>query len=361
MTLKRLSVKDATQVTPLRNKMSGIVMERANGDMFTATSSPFAIHKSTDGGATWVQKFSEAHPNRNARLNYEDSRGYLFFGTALTNNAATIARSIDGGETFATVLTLESDSAWYMIERNNGDLYLNEYNSSNTTMFAYNIWKSTNGGASWTKFYTHPPGPDPSNLTNRTIRHFHMLWRDASDQMYLSMAHGLEAGAYLLNDDGTLGENIGDYATTGGASKGGGLTAFAEADNGDIFVTPDNYPSCVYKYQPGSPTLDGKLVNVHDVASRYGTSRESFILGMSKGRYGVLYALGNGTSANRTFLLVSGDDGATWKYVAYTSEGNRPTFVSVSRSSIPRIHIDQGINRPFVTLPDYTKQQAMKL
>lgn len=361
MSMKRLSVAGSAEVVPLKNKMSGIVMERWNGQMLVATSSPMQIHKSTDNGVTWVQKHAEAHPNRNARLNFEDSRGFVFYGTALTNNDATLLRSIDDGETWQTVLTFESDSAWYMIERDNGDLYVNEYNSSNTTKFAYNIWKSVDGGATWSKFYTHPPGPDPSNLTNRTMRHFHMLWRDADDQMYVSMAHGLETGAYLLNDNGTLGANIGDYPTGDGASKGGGLTAFAQADNGDIFLTPDNYPSCVYKYNPNASDTEDKLINVHDVASRYGTDRESFILGMSKGRYGVLYAIGNGTISNRPFMLVSGDDGATWLYVAFTQEVVRPTFVSVSQSSRPLIHIDQGINRPFITLPDYTKPQAMKL
>lgn len=361
MSMTRLPVDGSTEVTPLKSKMSGIVMERWNNQMLVATSSPMTIHKSTDGGATWVQKHSEAHPNRNARLNFEDSRGYVFFGTALTNNDATLLRSIDDGETFHTVLTFESDSAWYMIERDNGDLYVNEYNSSNTAKFAYNVWKSTNGGANWTKFYTHPPGPDPSNLTNRTMRHFHMLWRDADDQMYISMAHGLEAGAYLLNDDGTLGANIGDYPTGDGASKGGGLTAFAQADNGDVLLTPDNYPSCVYRYNPNATDINDKLMNVHDVASRYGSDRESFILGMSKGRYGVLYAIGNGTISNRPFILISGDDGATWRYVTFTQEVIRPTFVSVSQSQTPRIHIDAGINRPFFTLPDYTKQQAMNL
>lgn len=336
-------------------------MERANGDMLTATSSPMAIHKSTDSGVTWVQKFSEAHPNRNARLNFEDSRGYLFYGTALTNNDATIVRSTDGGETFQTVLTCESDSAWYMIERDNGDLYLNEYNSSNTAKFAYNIWKSTDDGANWTKFYTHPPGADPSTELTRTIRHFHMLWRDSDDQMYLSMAHGMDCGAYKLNDDGTLGDNIGDYSTNDGLSKGGGVTGAVEADDGTMFLTPDNYPSCVYKYQPDATSADEKLLNVHDVRTLYGSDRESFMLGMSKGRYGVLYALGNGTSTHIPFLLISGDDGATWKFVTFTTEIVRPTFVSVSRSSVPRIHIDQGINRPFITLPDYTKQQVIRL
>lgn len=362
MTLTRLSVAGTIEVTPRKSNMSGIAMERANGDMFVATSSPFAIHKSTDGGATWVQKFSEAHPNRNARLNFEDSRGYLYFGTALTSNTATINRSTDGGETWSIVLTCESDSAWYMIERSNGDLYLNEYNSSNTDKFAYNIWKSTDGGATWTKFYTHPPGPDPQTLTNRTMRHYHMLWRDSlTDKMYVSMAHGLDAGSYFLNDNGTLGANIGDYPTGDGAAKGGGLTGFAQADNGTMFLTPDNYPSCVYKYVPTADTVEGKLVNVYDIRSQFGSDRESFMLGMSKGRYGVLYAIGNGTAANRPFLLASGDDGVTWKYISFTQEVLRPTFVSVSRSSTPRIHIDMGINKPFITLPDYTKQQVMQM
>lgn len=357
--ITRLPVSSA-EVIPARNKMTGIAVERANGNMLAATSSPMTIHKSTDGGTTWVLKHTEAHPNRNARLNFEASNGNIFFGTALTNNDATLLRSIDAGETFQTVLTFESDSAWYMIERDNGDLYVNEYNSSNTLKFAYNIWKSTNGGANWTKFYTHPPGPDPSNLTNRTMRHFHMLWRDDADQMYVSMAHGLDAGSYKLNDDGTLGDNIGDFSFGDGASKGGGLTGFAQADNGDMFMTPDNYPSCVYKYVP-SATLTDKIVNVYDIESQFGDDRESFMLGMSKGRYGVLYAIANGTIANKPFLLASGDDGATWKYITFTQEGVRPTFVSISQSTRPLIHIDQGINKPFLTLPDYTKEQIKTL
>lgn len=359
MTVTRYPTLGYVSPTVLRNKMTGIVMERWNNQMIAATSSPFTIQKSTDGGETWVEKHSEAHPNRNARLNFEDSRGYLFLGTALTSNNATILRSIDDGETWETVLTCDSDSAWYMIERDNGDLYLNEYNSSNTVKFAYNVWKSDDDGATWTKFYTHPPGPDPSNLTNRTMRHFHMLCRDSDDQMYITLGHGLDAGAYKLNDNGTLGDNIGDYPTGDGASKGGGLTGFAQADNGDMFFTPDNYPSCIYKYVPGATDIDDKLVNVYDIEEQFGSDRNSFMLGMSKGRYGVLYAVGNGTIANRPFLLMSGDDGVTWVYVNFTDEKVRPTFISISQSSTPRIHIDQGINRPFVTLPDYTKAQVL--
>lgn len=361
MAITRMPASGYADVTPLKNAQSGIVIERSNGSMFTATSSPMVIKKSTDGGLNWVTKHTEAHPNRNARLNFEDSRGYLFYGTALTNNNGTIVRSIDDGENWTTVLTVESDSAWYMIERNNGDLYLNEYNSSNTDKFAYNVWKSVDGGANWTKFYTHPPGPDPTNETNRTIRHFHMICRDTDDQMYLSMAHGLDCGAYKLNNNGTLGENIGDYSFGDGLSKGGGLTGFVQADNGDRFFTPDNYPSCIYKYNPSETIVERKIQDVYSVRTRFGTDRESFMLGMSKGRYGVLYAIANGTAAHKPFLLMSPDDGATWGFVNFTSEIVRPTFVSVGRGTTPRIHIDQGINKPFITLPDYTKSQARVL
>jgi hypothetical protein len=340
---------------------TGIVMERANGDILTATSSPMTILKSTDGGLTWTQKFSETHPNRNARLNFESSVGDLFYGSALTDNNAKIYRSADGGETWTTVLTCDSDSAWYMIERNNGDLYLNEYNSSNTTHFAYNIWKSTDRGVTWNKFYTHPPGNDPQNINDRTMRHFHCLARDANDQMYLSMAHGLQVGTYLLNNNGTLGANIGDYYTGNASSKGGGLTSFVLADDGSVFFGPDNYPSGIYKYHPELSDQDQKLELVYDVKTILGAGRESFILGMSKGRYGVLYALGNGTTANQPFLLMSPDNGVSWVHVKINSEVTRPTFASVSRSSKPRVYIDQGINKPFLIIPDYDKSQLKAL
>lgn len=359
-TLPRLPVRGVATITPMRGNMNGIVMERANGDMFVATSSPFQIHKSTDGGATWTQKYAQAHPNRNARLNFEDSQGNLYFGCALTDNAAFIQRSTDGGETWSTAVTVESDSAWYMIERNNGDLYLNEYNSSNTTHFAYNIWKSTDHGANWAKFYTHPPGPDPSNISNRTIRHFHGLYRDTDDQMYLSMAHGLDVGCYKLNDNGTLGENIGDYYVGNSASLGGGLTSYVQADNGDRLFGVDNDPPVIYKYLPNEPVLQNKLVTVYSIRNTLGSGRESFLLGMNKGRYGVLYAIANGNTTTRPFLLASPDDGVSWVYVDFTNEIVRPTFISVSRSSTPRIFLDQGINKPFLILPDFTKAQLTR-
>lgn len=360
-TLPRLPVSNTGELPVRRGNISGIVMERTNGDMLVAKSSPFQIHKSTDGGVTWVQKYAHAHPNRNARLNFEDSRGYLYYGSALTDNNAFIVRSTDGGETWNTVVTPDSDSAWYMIERDNGDLYFNEYNSSNTTHFAYNVWKSTDGGANWSKFYTHPPGADPSDIANRTIRHFHMLCRDSNDQMYLSMAHGTEVGCYKLNDDGTLGENIGDYYLGNSASLGGGLTSFIQADDGSIFFGPDNYPSAIYKYHPERPLVTEKLELIYNIRTVLGTARESFLLGMSKGRYGVLYALANGTAAIRPFMLASADDGATWSYLAFTTEVVRPTFISVSRSTTPRLYIDQGINKPYLVAQDYTKEQLAQL
>lgn len=359
--LPRLSTTASVDITPQRGNMNGIVMERSNGDLLIATSSPFQIWKSTDGGLNWTQKYAHAHPNRNARLNFEDSQGNLFFGSALTDNNAFIVRSNDGGENWTTVVTADSDSAWYMIEKTNGDLYFNEYNSSNTDKFAYSVWKSTDRGVNWSKFYTHPPGPDPSDINNRTIRHFHMLCRDSNDQMYISMAHGLDVGTYKLNDNGTLGVNIGDYYIGSSSSKGGGLTSFVQADNGSMFFGPDNYPSCVYKYYPNAATDAQKLESVYNIREVLGTTRESFLLGMSKGRYGVLYALGNGTASQKPFLLLSPDDGENWKYISFTTEIVRPTFVSISRSTVPRIYIDQGLTKPYLSIPDYTKQQVIKL
>lgn len=349
--ITRLPLGKYLTVTPKYGNKQGIVQQLADGTLFIATSSPFVIHKSTDDGATWTAKHTEAHPNRNARLNFVTSGGVIFFGTALTNSTSFLMRSGDGGETWTNVLDVESDSMWAMIERDNGDLYLNEYNSSNTLRFAYNVWKSTDAGVNWTKFYTHPPGPDPSDINNRTIRHLHIIARDSNDIMYLTMAHGTDVGTYILNDNGTLGTKLDDETT-------GGATAFVEADDGSIFWGTDNFPCSIYKTKVSGDGLE-ETMNMQTI---FGDDRSTFCLGMSKGRYGVLYALTNGANPDKIpFLFASPDDGASWIMVPFARTFSRPTFVNVGRASNPQIFIDQATNDNYVVLPDFTREQLRYL
>jgi hypothetical protein len=349
--ITRLPIGQYAYFPPKYGNKEGIVLEISEGVLLCATSSPFVIFKSSDNGATWTAKHTEAHPNRNARLNFITSGGTIFYGTALTNSTSFLMRSDDDGETWTNVLTVDSDSMWYMIERDNGDLYLNEYNSSNTLKFAYRVMKSTDDGVNWAEFYAHQPGPDPSDGNNRTIRHLHMIARDSDDTMYLTMAHGTDVGTYVLNDDGTLGTML-DGETTGGA------TAFVQADNGDIFWGTDNFPCSIYKTNDDGDGLE-EVINMQTV---FGDDRSTFCLGMSKGRFGVLYALTNGANPDKIpYLFASPDDGVTWVLMPIARGLSRPTFVNIGLGTTPRIYIDQATDDEYIILPDFTKEQLLYL
>lgn len=138
------------------------------------------IYKSTDKGKTFIPIYTIPTQSKSWNINgfytgnevfivYVDSRDYVFVSAIATNR---LYRSIDSGKTFAQVLNLkrvlwESDGSFIrMTEDQHGHLYAAEYgdNSRNGKGESLaRLWKSTNGGATW------------SNIKSWDARHLHSV------------------------------------------------------------------------------------------------------------------------------------------------------------------------------------------
>lgn len=116
----------------------------ATGDFDASHVNSIGIFKSTNGGTSWTQKLS-FNLNNNIKI------GHLYvdpdFGTNSTIWATTtndIYKSTDAGETWASAF-------------NSNDEQYNDFIKVGTDYFVSGFWgtlfKSTNGGAAWTKVY----------------------------------------------------------------------------------------------------------------------------------------------------------------------------------------------------------------
>jgi hypothetical protein len=200
----------------LTGNIEAAVLELDNGDLIAAGINSATIRKSTDGGTNWVTKHTYADGDYICRTIFQDSRGYLFVGVTKDNPTTPppILRSIDSGETWTEVAYSESDAWWNWAEDSSGNLYVSEYSVEGGGVGAYeglNVWKSVNGGANWTKFYSHPPS---TGGTTDGVRHIHLFAVDSSDTMYISFGDtplytgNSVAKTYILNSNGTLGDEL---------------------------------------------------------------------------------------------------------------------------------------------------------
>jgi hypothetical protein len=296
------------------------------------------------------------------RLNFLDSRGYIYFGTesGSGNVVASIVRSVDNGLTFTKVLTVESSAPWYMIEDDNGDLLLNEYSTGSQNSlekYAYHVWKSTDDGENWTKFYSHPPQSTPG--AKDSIRHIHLLARDSEGTKYISFGEtgwGTDGGStFVLNDNGTLGQLI--------TTIGNGMTAGGEAENGDFFFATDGIPNGVYLLNKQTNTVE-KKVDLTDLA---GIDKGSDVFDFALGKHGVLYGLlhgAGGVDMVPPSLIASADNGMTWiqlKFLANMDNNSAGIHLTLNKNyQNSRLYISLSV-APYISIPDYTKAQLKSL
>lgn len=357
-------MKLQVSTTETQGNLKGIVLELDNGHLLCGGLSGFAgIRKSTDGGATWVDKYSYTNGSMTTRMHFIASNGNIFFGGSRSVDYAPMIRSTDNGETFQVVMTAESSALWFMVEASNGDLYASEYSSGNQDEeehYGYNVWKSTDDGATWSIFYTAPKQSSPG--ADDGIRHLHILAIDSDDQLYLSFGdrtggYAGSGGTYKLNPDGTLGTEI--FPTQ--HPFGNGNTGFVEADNGSLyFGSDDTNPTNIFRYDRDTDVISV----VANITEDWGAEYEWAILDMCKGHDGVLYALTNGrVSLNRPPALVaSADDGSTWVLVRFTEEIITSTHISCNTvSGNKKIYMDKGTSDNFVSLTDYSRQELKDL
>lgn len=123
------------------------------GRIFVNTNGPDNdIYRSTDNGITWTKVLDGMNSGGNRGwLLYVDSRDYVYATLWKTGSYFTLYRSIDHGDTWSVIMD-NIVSHWQMDEAPNGDLYWNNYNNLN-----WSIWRSTDRGASFSLFY-YPSG-----------------------------------------------------------------------------------------------------------------------------------------------------------------------------------------------------------
>ena len=159
------NIQNATAYTSALSFLDGVYFWNANvgfsyGDPKTASAVDFECYRTIDGGTTWAP-LDAALPNITAGdFGYNGSRNIVVAGNTLwfTTAKGKIYRTTDQGVTwtklsspipdFGALDTTTSTGNLYMSDNNNG-IIVATLNATAATP-TYNIYKTTNGGTSWT-------------------------------------------------------------------------------------------------------------------------------------------------------------------------------------------------------------------
>ncbi len=266
------------------------------------------IRVSADGGLTWTTKYTFAVGTGLVRCVFVAQNGYIY---ASRDQSQIVVRSTDGGENWATCLTLSSSysTVWVtgMTEEVDGTLYCGEYSGGDSSPFtscAY-IYKSVNHGNSWTTVWNNPDN----------VRHIHIVQVDPyTGKLYASQDSGTGVGKLIRSDDHganwiTLGEGSALWMPTS-IAFGDGFRLFGnEPVSGASKITKTtNDTAFTDAYVP--PATD-------DNAYWMGGCRRSDGL--------IIFGSWTQTDNEKATVVISWDDGVTWHIVEEmtTGAGNR--------------------------------------
>lgn len=339
-----------------RGNKNGIVLELNDGTLLNGGYDNFNINRSTDKGQTWITRHTAGG---RALMKFIDSHGYVYFGSNRLGGAGAkgeVIRSTDNGITWSLVLTVDSGATWRMFEDPSGYVYVSEYSAGagdSTELYAYNIWRSTDQGASFSKWHQHATQSTPG--ARDEMRHIHCAYIDSTGQRYVSYGdypgYGGDAGKnYMLNADGSRGTYMGLF--------GNGAISFVEADNGALILGGDLSPNAMYSYDRTTSTNTTTVV----LSTAFGTRHNSPIYDLAKGKFGVIYGRvnveGQGTSGG---LIASPDDGTSWHLLDVQNTWGSGIDLSINRNrSQPRLYVSNAGNA-YTSFPDLTRQELVSL
>lgn len=335
---------------PKNNK----IMQADSGTMISCSYASFDVARSTDNGYTWASVYTDTDAGQGLML-FEDSNHNLYVGTHKAGQQGYVIRSTDDGLTWTSVLTVDSSSTWRMAEDSSGNLYVSEYSSGGqdaNELYAYHVWRSTNGGTTWAKWLSYDEQSTPG--AKDAIRHIHLFAIDSTDQRYVTAGDitqftGDQVGKmYQVNADGTFGTEVGEFAN--------GAIAFCEADDGRIYLGTDLAVSGshhIYRYDRASNTYESAF----DTATEHTILYSSFMYDIVKGKDGVLYAQNNTEGNKRGAIYASADDGTTWHLLDIQGYWGAGVHLYLNRN-VPnsRLLIGQA-SLNCRSLPDFTRRE----
>lgn len=350
--------KDVTPYSIAGNR-GGLVFQLNDGSLICLGDSAGGtrgIRKSTDNGQNWTLKQAYTSNSFTSRLHFIDSRGNIFAGNIADLLHGVIYRSTDNGETWSVVCTSEGSGWWRMCEDPSGNLYASEYSQGNrdaNELYAYNIWKSSDGGANWTKFYTAPQQSLPGALDG--IRHIHHVSCDRQGNLFMGMGDPTFAipatYAYRLNNDGTLGTLM--------STDANGYISFAQDSTGKRYFGGDQTPEKVYTYDINTSTQSVLLQLSTYYSSYFSTGVFDIVVGADD----VVYAVTNGLGGVKPSVVVaSADQGATWTLLKYNNDLVGAAFLTFNRNAPnPRLYIgrSESASAVFMSIPDFKKGEIL--
>lgn len=331
------------------------ILQADSGTLISCSYASFDVARSTNNGQTWTSTYTDTNAGQGLMM-FEDSNHNLYVGTHKAGQQGYVIRSTDDGQNWTSVLTVDSSSTWRMAEDSSGNLYVSEYSSGGQDadeLYAYHVWRSTNGGTTWAKWLSYPPQSTPG--AKDSIRHIHGFFIDSSGQRYATAGDvaqftGDYVGTmYQINANGTFGTAVGTFAN--------GPIAFCEAADGRIYLGSDLGVSGshhIYRYTRATNTYESAL----DPKTAYAGVYSSFMYDIVRGKDGVLYGQINGGENNsRGGIYASADDGTTWHLLDIQGYWGAGVHLYLNRNVAgSRLLISQASNN-YRSIPDFTRAQ----
>ena len=312
------------------------LLESSEGTLYAATTPNGDVFKSTNGGVSWINTGDLAGVSTITSL-IESSDGILYAGT--TSNGAVFS-STDGGIIWTnTGDLLDADHVWSLLEDSDGNLYAGTYMNGD-------VFKSINGGITWTNTGNLEYG---GSEVDRVVA----LLQSSDGTLYAgTYAYNTPAGdgdVYKSTNGGTSWSNTGNLA---GATQ---VWSLLESSDGTLYAATEPSGN-VFKSTNGGVSWSntGNLASATTVTSLLEAS-DGTLYAATEPSGNVFKSTNGGTSWSNTgnlagasivYALLESSDGVI--YAGTTPNGNLFKILSnVLESSVQSLLSGEWVDLSF--------------
>ncbi|MBI3193542.1 MAG: T9SS type A sorting domain-containing protein [Ignavibacteriae bacterium] len=171
---------------PTHKNIRAVVQSPVNGNILFAAAFGSGVYKSTDGGASWINR-SQGIINTYARSIFATSDSIVYVGT---NDG--VFKSTNGGTNWTLAVTTPNSVRDIAYDVTRGVIYAVTYGA--------NLYKSTDMGATWTNHIVSDP------VSGMTMTHLRAVEVHGPDSLYVggSILDVATGGALFKSRDGGL-------------------------------------------------------------------------------------------------------------------------------------------------------------